>query len=253
MTSQSGLDLPGRAQPRQGTVPCTDQCLVMGILNVTPDSFSDGGLYHHTAAAVAHGKLMWELGADYVDVGGESTRPGAGRVDVAEELRRVVPVVERLALAGIAVSIDTTRAAVAEAALAAGAALVNDVSGGLADPAMARVVATAQVPWVLNHSRGTSHNMYAAAVPKPKSMYCATSAILLLDTLHSTRPHVAARAGTQRFLAQWGPGAAKTVLCVASQKEPDITGDLNYHRFQINQAGRNRCSHVVRWSHVTSR
>ncbi|WP_224391941.1 dihydropteroate synthase [Pseudonocardia sp. ICBG1293] len=136
----------------------------MGVLNVTPDSFSDGGLYDRTAAAVAHGALMWESGADYVDVGGESTRPGAERVPVTDELRRVVPVVERLAAAGVAVSIDTTRAAVAEAAVAAGAVLVNDVSGGLADPAMAGVVAATGVPWVLNHSRGGSRDMYAAAV-----------------------------------------------------------------------------------------
>ncbi|MBN9800169.1 MULTISPECIES: dihydropteroate synthase [Pseudonocardia] len=136
----------------------------MGVLNVTPDSFSDGGRYDRTAAAVDHGSLMWESGADYVDVGGESTRPGAERVPVTEELRRVVPVVERLAAAGVAVSIDTTRAAVAEAAVAAGAVLVNDVSGGLADPAMAGVVAAAGVPWVLNHSRGGSRDMYAAAV-----------------------------------------------------------------------------------------
>ena len=144
-------------------MPRTDRCLVMGVLNVTPDSFSDGGLYDHTAAVVAHGRLMWESGADYVDVGGESTRPGAERIEPDEELRRVVPVVERLAAAGVAVSIDTTRAAVAEAAVVAGAVLVNDVSGGLADPAMAAVVAAAGVPWVLTHSRGTSRDMYSAA------------------------------------------------------------------------------------------
>ncbi len=158
------IDLPDRAPTAGSTLPRTDRCLVMGVVNVTPDSFSDGGRYDRTAAAVAHGELMWESGADYVDVGGESTRPGAERVPAAEELRRVVPVVERLAAAGVAVSVDTTRAAVAEAAVAAGAVLVNDVSGGLADPAMAAVVAGARVPWVLNHSRGTSRDMYSAAV-----------------------------------------------------------------------------------------
>ncbi|WP_181782609.1 dihydropteroate synthase, partial [Pseudonocardia pini] len=83
------IDLPDRAPSARDTVPRTDRCLVMGVLNVTPDSFSDGGLYDHTAAAVAHGVLMWEAGADYVDVGGESTRPGADRVSATEELRRV--------------------------------------------------------------------------------------------------------------------------------------------------------------------
>ncbi|OJG06794.1 Dihydropteroate synthase 1 [Pseudonocardia autotrophica] len=158
------IELPDRVPASRTALPRTDRCLVMGVLNVTPDSFSDGGRYDRTAAAVDHGSLMWESGADYVDVGGESTRPGAERVPVTEELRRVVPVVERLAAAGVAVSIDTTRAAVAEAAVAAGAVLVNDVSGGLADPAMAGVVAAAGVPWVLNHSRGGSRDMYAAAV-----------------------------------------------------------------------------------------
>lgn len=158
------IDLPDRVPVSRTVLPRADRCLVMGVLNVTPDSFSDGGLYDRTATAVDHGALMWESGADYVDVGGESTRPGAERVTAAEELRRVVPVVGRLASSGVAVSIDTTRAVVAEAAVAAGAVLVNDVSGGLADPAMARVVAAAGVPWVLNHSRGGSRDMYAAAV-----------------------------------------------------------------------------------------
>ena len=139
------------------------RCVVMGILNVTPDSFSDGGRHDTVEAAVAHGLHMAATGADYVDVGGESTRPGAERVEPAEELRRVLPVVAALAGIGIAVSIDTTRASVAAAALSAGAVLVNDVSGGLADPAMARVVADAGVPWVLMHRRGDSRDMYAEA------------------------------------------------------------------------------------------
>jgi dihydropteroate synthase len=135
----------------------------MGVLNVTPDSFSDGGHHDTVEAAVAHGLRMAATGADYVDVGGESTRPGAHRVDPDEELRRVLPVVAELARLEVAVSIDTTRASVATAALAAGAVLVNDVSGGLADPAMARVVADAGVPWVLMHRRGDSRDMYAEA------------------------------------------------------------------------------------------
>jgi dihydropteroate synthase len=136
---------------------------VIGILNVTPDSFSDGGRYYALEAAVGHAVDMTAAGADYIDVGGESTRPGAARVPVEEELRRVLPVIAELTGCGIAVSIDTTRARVADAAIEAGAVLVNDVSGGLADPGMARVVAAAGVPWVLMHWRGHSRDMYARA------------------------------------------------------------------------------------------
>jgi dihydropteroate synthase len=139
------------------------RCVVMGILNVTPDSFSDGGRYDSLDAAVAHGLELAAAGANYSDVGGESTRPGAGRVAPEEERRRVLPVVTALAGQGVAVSIDTTRASVATAALDAGAVLVNDVSGGLADPGMAPAVADAGVPWVLMHRRGDSRDMYARA------------------------------------------------------------------------------------------
>jgi dihydropteroate synthase len=144
-------------------LPRPGRCLVMGVLNVTPDSFSDGGCYADHDAAIAHGLEMHAAGADYVDVGGESTRPGAERVDAEEECRRVVPVVRDLVDAGARVSVDTTRADVAAAALEAGASLVNDVSGGLADEGMARLVAEAGVPWVLMHWRGHSREMYAAA------------------------------------------------------------------------------------------
>ncbi|WP_207921388.1 dihydropteroate synthase [Micromonospora sp. KC721] len=133
--------------------------VVMGVLNVTPDSFSDGGLYADLDAAVAHGVRLRAEGARLVDVGGESTRPGADRVDATVETARVVPVVRALAAAGVTVSIDTSRASVAEAALAAGASVVNDVSGGLADPNMARVVRDAGCPWVLMHWRGHSRDM----------------------------------------------------------------------------------------------
>ncbi len=114
---------------------------------------------------MAHGSALAVAvaGADYVDVGGESTRPGAKRVDVEEEIRRVLPVISELTAAGVAVSVDTTRARVAEAAIGAGGVLVNDVSGGLADPGMADVVAATGVPWVLMHWRGPSQQMYAAA------------------------------------------------------------------------------------------
>jgi dihydropteroate synthase len=131
----------------------------MGILNVTPDSFSDGGRWLDRDHAVAHGVAMRDAGADLVDVGGESTRPGSGRVDADTEKARVVPVIRELVAEGVPVSIDTTRAAVAEAAVEAGAAIVNDVSGGLADPAMARAVAATGVPWVLMHWRGHSDRM----------------------------------------------------------------------------------------------
>jgi dihydropteroate synthase len=140
------------------------RCAVMGVLNVTPDSFSDGGCYADQAAAIAHGLEMAAAGADYVDVGGESTKPGADRVDASEECRRVLPVISELARAGVAVSVDTTRAEVAEVALAAGAVLVNDISGGLADAGMAKLVADAGVPWVLMHWRGHSRDMHAHAV-----------------------------------------------------------------------------------------
>jgi dihydropteroate synthase len=144
-------------------LPRPDRCVVMGVLNVTPDSFSDGGLFADLDAAVAHGLALTAAGADIVDVGGESTRPGAERVDAEEEIRRVVPPIRALAAAGVAVSVDTTRSAVAEAAVDAGARIVNDVSGGLADPGMAKVVAATGVPWVLMHWRGHSRDMQALA------------------------------------------------------------------------------------------
>lgn len=136
-----------------------DRCLVMGVVNVTPDSFSDGGRWFERDEAIAHGLRLIADGADLVDVGGESTRPGAARIDVEEEHRRVLPVVEALARAGAVVSIDTMRAEIADAALAAGAAVVNDVSGGLADPLMAPLVARARVPYVAMHWRGHSDVM----------------------------------------------------------------------------------------------
>jgi dihydropteroate synthase len=136
----------------------------MGVVNVTPDSFSDGGAWFGTDAAIARGLELAAQGADIVDVGGESTRPGAQRITADEELRRVGPVIEGLARAGIPVSVDTMRAEVAEFALHAGARLVNDVSGGLADPHMPRLVAAAGVPYVVMHWRGHSHSMDRRAV-----------------------------------------------------------------------------------------
>jgi dihydropteroate synthase len=138
--------------------------VVMGVVNVTPDSFSDGGQWFEPAAAVEHGRELLGQGADIVDVGGESTRPGAERPSVAEELRRVLPVVEALASEGAVVSVDTMRAEVAAAAVTVGARIVNDVSGGLADPEMAAVVAEAGVPFVAMHWRGHSADMQSRAV-----------------------------------------------------------------------------------------
>jgi dihydropteroate synthase len=140
-----------------------DRIVVMGVLNVTPDSFSDGGRYASLDDAVAHAHEMWEQGADIIDVGGESTRPGAQRVDAEEEARRVLPVIRELAGAGVPLSIDTYRAAVAAQALAAGVTVVNDVSGGLADPGMASVVRDAGCPWILMHWRGHSARMQELA------------------------------------------------------------------------------------------
>ncbi|MFF0143766.1 dihydropteroate synthase [Amycolatopsis sulphurea] len=135
----------------------------MGVLNVTPDSFSDGGRYLDLDQALDHAREMWARGADLIDVGGESTRPGASRVDADVEAARILPVIRQLASEGIALSADTTRATVAEAALAAGAKVINDVSGGLADPDMARVAAETGAPWVLMHWRGHSRDMTSLA------------------------------------------------------------------------------------------
>lgn len=145
-------------------LPDWDRCAVMGVVNVTPDSFSDGGHWFDTAAAVKRGLSLVADGADLIDVGGESTRPGASRVDEREELSRVIPVVRGLAAEGVLVSVDTMRATVARHAVEAGAALVNDVSGGLADPAMIPAVAACGVPFVLMHWRGFSHDMNSRAV-----------------------------------------------------------------------------------------
>jgi dihydropteroate synthase len=133
--------------------------LVMGVVNVTPDSFSDGGRWFAPDAAVAHGMELLEQGADILDVGGESTRPGAERTSEEEELRRVIPVIRELSRSGATVSVDSMRATVAAQAIEAGASIVNDVSGGLADPDMARVVAAARVSFVVMHWRGHSQTM----------------------------------------------------------------------------------------------
>lgn len=156
---------PAPPAPVGLTTRLTDQrrTLVMGVLNVTPDSFSDGGRFVRPEVAVAAGVALMAQGADLVDVGGESTRPGALRVAAAEERSRVLPVVEGLTAAGVPVSVDTMRAELAADAVSAGAVLINDVSGGLADPEMLTAVAEAAVPYVAMHWRGHGWHMDAQA------------------------------------------------------------------------------------------
>jgi len=166
--------------------------LVMGILNVTPDSFSDGGRWDTPDAAVTQGLRLAEEGADFVDVGGESTRPGAERVSPQQELDRVLPVVEGLTRAGVRVSIDTMRAATARAAVAAGASLVNDVSGGLADPDMGPAVAALGVDFVAMHWRGHSTQMdgrdaYEDVVAEVRDELAARVAALTADGIDPAR------------------------------------------------------------------
>ena len=141
--------------------------LVLGILNVTPDSFADGGKFLEPAAAIMQGRKLITEGADIIDVGGESTRPGAERVSAEEELKRVIPVITELVKDGAVVSVDTTRAEVAKAAIKAGATYVNDVSGGLADEKMAQLIAAnPKVQYIVMHWRGESKDMQSKAIYK---------------------------------------------------------------------------------------
>ncbi|WBB64210.1 dihydropteroate synthase [Streptomyces sp. WMMC500] len=191
---------------RRGQVaglPDFGRCAVMGVVNVTPDSFSDGGLWFDPASAIKHGIDLVATGADIVDVGGESTRPGAPRVDEDEELRRVLPVVRGLAAEGVLVSVDTMRAVVAERAVAAGARLVNDVSGGQADPAMVPTVAAAGVPFVVMHWRGQSIDMNNRAV------YEDTVTEVVDELRRSLDRAVAGGVGFERIIVDPGLGFAK--------------------------------------------
>lgn len=137
----------------------TSRTLVMGVLNVTPDSFSDGGKFSESEIAISHALQMMADGADVIDIGGESTRPGAERISTQTELERVIPVITELTKQNIPVSIDTMRAEVASAAVSAGACIVNDVSGGKADPEMFKFLATNEVPYIMMHWRGHSTEM----------------------------------------------------------------------------------------------
>ena len=138
--------------------------LVMGILNVTPDSFADGGKHNEFDAAVKRGLEMIAEGVDIIDIGGESTRPGADRVSEEEEIARTIPVITELAKYGVTMSIDTMRASTAEAAIKAGASIINDVSGGLSDSRMLQTAARLKVPYIAMHWRGQSKDMNSKAV-----------------------------------------------------------------------------------------
>jgi dihydropteroate synthase len=177
----------------------------MGVLNVTDDSFSDGGRYLDARNAVAHGLALAAEGADIVDVGGESTRPGATRIDSRVETSRVLPVVKELVAEGITVSIDTMHADVARAALQNGARIVNDVSGGRADPAMAPLLADAGVPWVLMHWRSVS-----ADRPHAAPHYDDVVAEVRAELLASVDAAVAAGVDPARLVIDPGLGFAKT-------------------------------------------
>ncbi|OBH85961.1 dihydropteroate synthase [Mycobacterium scrofulaceum] len=177
----------------------------MGVLNVTDDSFSDGGRYLDTGNAVAHGVALAAEGADIVDVGGESTRPGATRIDSQIETSRVIPVVKELVAEGLTVSIDTMHADVARAALQNGARIVNDVSGGRADPAMAPLLADAGVPWVLMHWRSVS-----AERPHAAPHYGDVVAEVRAELLASVDAAVAAGVDPAKLVIDPGLGFAKT-------------------------------------------
>jgi dihydropteroate synthase len=178
---------------------------VMGVVNVTDDSFSDGGLFLDRDRAVEHGLALAADGAAIIDVGGESTRPGAIRVDPAVETARVMPVVKDLAAQGLTVSIDTMHAEVAAAALEQGARIVNDVSGGRADPKMASLVAEAKVPWVLMHWRSVS-----APHPHKVPDYRDVVADVKAELMASVDAAIAGGVDASRLIIDPGLGFAKT-------------------------------------------
>ena len=181
--------------------------VLMGVVNVTPDSFSDGGRYVDSDVAVAHGRRLLAEGADIVDVGGESTRPGATRPLVAEELNRVIPVITALAADGAVVSVDTMRAEVAQAAIEAGARMVNDVSGGLADPAILDVVAGSGASYVAMHWRGHADRMQTMATYDEPGGVVAAVVRELSERVDAAR---AAGIPDDRLILDPGLGFAKT-------------------------------------------
>jgi dihydropteroate synthase len=204
----------GKSAPRrrfslrlgEGALALGERTAIMGIVNVTPDSFSDGGSFFDPAAAVAHGLRLAVEGADILDVGGESTRPGAHPVPEREEVRRVVPVVRELAArAGVPVSIDTTKAAVAQAALAAGATMVNDVSALRLDPRLGEVVARAGAALVIMHMQGDPRTMQQA--PRYDDLLGEVIAELAAGVGRAA----AAGVGPDRILVDPGIGFGKTL------------------------------------------
>ena len=182
-----------------------DRTLVMGVLNVTPDSFSDGGRFNDQMIATNHALQMVQDGADIIDIGGESTRPGSDRITVKEELDRVLPVISALANSGVAISIDTMRAEVASAAIAAGACMINDVSGGKSDPEMLSYVATLNVPYILMHWRGPSNIMNTL------TDYNDVVSDVTREVSNQVDVAVAAGIARERIAIDPGIGFAKTV------------------------------------------
>ena len=181
----------------------TDRTLIMGILNVTPDSFFDGGLHADAATAVAHAKTLVAQGADIIDVGGESTRPGATRVPLAEEQRRVLPVIEALAAENIVMSVDTLNPETARAAVAAGAHIINDVAGMSLRDDMIETVAELGVPYILMHSRGTSLTMDAQAV------YTDVAAEVFKELFTLRERLITGGVAPEQIILDPGPGFAK--------------------------------------------
>lgn len=192
------------ADVRVDGLPSPGRTLVMGVVNVTPDSFSDGGEWLDPDDAIVHGLELLAEGADLVDVGGESTRPGAVRPTQQVELARVIPVIEALSAAGGIVSVDTMRPEVAEQAVAAGARLINDVSGGLADPRMLSTVARLEVPYVCMHWRGHSADMQSRAV------YADLAAEVTAELGKQAEAALAAGIRADRLILDPGFGFAKT-------------------------------------------
>ena len=194
-------------------LPQPGRTLVVGVVNVTPDSFSDGGEWFDPRAAITHGLDLLAEGADIIDIGGESTRPGATRPEVSEELRRVLPVIRELAAAGACVSIDTMRTAVAERAIAAGAGLVNDVSGGKADDRMLHLVAESGVPYICMHWRGHSEDMQS------KASYADVVTEVIAELRTQLDEAVSAGVAPEKLIIDPGFGFAKT-------------GEHNWHMLQ---------------------
>lgn len=195
------MNLP-HAHGTFGALP-TDRTLVMGILNVTPDSFSDGGLHATTETAVAHALRLVEQGADIIDVGGESTRPGAVRVPLAEEQRRVLPVIEALAAQGVVMSVDTLNPETARAAVDAGAHIINDVAGMSLRDDMVEAVAELKVPYILMHARGTSQTMDSQAT------YGRVADEVIAELMGLRQRLLAGGVEPQKIILDPGPGFAK--------------------------------------------